>query len=98
MTCHFNNLHFPSCLALGSPPPEFHRHQSNFASISGPPRRQRVIRITDTAGAFRVIFGANFVSALYVLHCFQRQTPHTRDSDSNSAAWRFRRLVRESRS
>ena len=58
----------------------------------------REIRITDATGALRVMYVAKFSSALYVLHCFQRQTPHTRDSDSNSAAWRFRRLVRESRS
>ena len=58
----------------------------------------RVNRITNTAGAFRVIYGANFASALYVLHCFQRRTRNTRDSDIKLAARQIRRLIRESRS
>jgi phage-related protein len=58
----------------------------------------REIRIADAAGAFRVMYVAKFASALYVLHCFQKKTQRTRDSDIDLAARRYRELVRELRS
>lgn len=58
----------------------------------------REIRITDAGGAFRVMYVAKFASALYVLHCFQKKTQRTRDSDIELAARRYRDLVRELRS
>ena len=58
----------------------------------------REIRVTDAAGAFRVMYVAKFATALYVLHCFQKKTPRTRDSDIELAARRYRDLVRELRS
>ncbi len=58
----------------------------------------REIRITDATGAFRVMYVAKFASALYVLHCFQKKTQRTRDSDIELAARRYRESVRELRS
>ena len=57
----------------------------------------REIRITDEAGAFRVIYVAKFTTALYVLHCFEKKTPRTRDADIERAARRYRELIREQR-
>ena len=58
----------------------------------------REIRITDAAAAFRVMYVAKFASALYVLHCFQKKTQRTSDSDVDLEARRYRELVRELRS
>lgn len=58
----------------------------------------REIRVTDAAGAFRVMYVAKFATALYVLHCFQKKTRSTRDSDIELAARRYRELLRELRS
>lgn len=53
------------------------------------------IRIRDSAGAFRVIYVAKFVDALYVLHCFQKKTAKTRKVDLDLAAKRYRDLLKE---
>lgn len=58
----------------------------------------REICITDAGGTFRVMYVAKFASALYVLHCFQKKTQRTRDSDIELATRRYRDLVRELRS
>ena len=57
----------------------------------------REIRIADDGGAFRVIYVAEFAAAVYVLHCFQKKTQHTRVSDIDLATRRYRELVRELR-
>jgi phage-related protein len=49
----------------------------------------------DATGAFRVIFVAKFSAAVYVLHCFQKATQKTRQSDLDLAARRYRELTRE---
>jgi len=53
------------------------------------------IRIWDAAGAFRVIYVAKFVDAVYVLHCFQKKTEQTRKTDLDLAAKRHRDLLKE---
>jgi phage-related protein len=53
------------------------------------------IRIRDDAGAFRVLYVAKFVSAVYVLHCFEKKTGKTRQQDIDLAARRYRELVQE---
>ena len=58
----------------------------------------REIRIADAGGAFRVMYVAKFAAALYVLHCFQKKTQRTRESDFELAARRYRELLRELRS
>ena len=58
----------------------------------------REIRIADAGGAFRVMYVAKFAATLYVLHCFQKKTQRTRESDVELAARRYRELLRELRS
>lgn len=58
----------------------------------------REIRIAESSGAFRVMYVAKFAAALYVLHCFQKKTQRTRESDVELAARRYRELLRELRS
>jgi phage-related protein len=55
----------------------------------------REIRIRDAAGAFRVMYGAKFDDAVYVLHCFQKKTQKTSKADLNLAAQRYRDLLKE---
>lgn len=53
------------------------------------------IRIRDVAGAFRVIYVAKFADAVYVLHCFQKKSAKTNQSDLDLAAKRYRDLLKE---
>ena len=55
----------------------------------------REIRIRDEAGAFRVVYVAQFSRALYVLHCFQKKTQQTSKTDIDLAAKRYRDLRKE---
>ena len=47
------------------------------------------IRVRDDAGAFRVIYVAKFVRAVYVLHAFQKKTERTPQADIELAASRY---------
>ena len=53
------------------------------------------IRIRDAAGAFRVMYVANFADAVYVLHCFQKKTEKTSKANLDLAAKRYRDLLQE---
>jgi phage-related protein len=53
------------------------------------------IRIRNAAGAFRVIYVAKLVDAVYVLHCFQKKTEKTSKADLDLAAKRYRDLLKE---
>ena len=53
------------------------------------------IRIRDAAGAFRVIYVAKFADAVYVLHCFQKKTVKTSQSDIDVATKRYSDLLKE---
>lgn len=55
----------------------------------------REIRVRDAAGAFRIIYRAKFVDAVYVLHCFQKKTQRTGKADIDLAARRYGDLARE---
>ena len=55
----------------------------------------REVRIKDQAGAFRVIYVATFVDAVYVLHAFQKKTQATSLQDIRLATSRFRELAEE---
>lgn len=55
----------------------------------------REIRIHDASGAFRVLYVARFPEAIYVLHCFQKQTRRTSRTDVDLAARRYRDLMEE---
>ena len=39
------------------------------------------IRIRDAAGAFRIIYPANFEDAVYLLHCVQKKAQKTSKPD-----------------
>jgi len=50
-----------------------------------------------TGGAFRVIYMAKFVEAVYVLHTFQKKSRKTARADIDLAKRRFRELIEERR-
>ena len=50
----------------------------------------REIRVRDEAGAFRVIYVAKFVDAVYVLHVFQKKMQSTARADLELARTRCR--------
>ena len=52
------------------------------------------IRVRDSAGAFRVFYVAKLKDAVYVLHCFQKKTRQTDDSDIALGQARYRALMR----
>lgn len=49
----------------------------------------REIRIRDSAGAFRVLYVATFVDAIYVLHAFQKKSQATPKRDIDLARTRL---------
>ncbi|MCF7979630.1 MAG: type II toxin-antitoxin system RelE/ParE family toxin [Chromatiaceae bacterium] len=55
----------------------------------------REIRVRDAAGAFRILYLAKLVDAVYVLHCFQKKTEKTAQSDVDLATKRYRDLLQE---
>jgi phage-related protein/predicted XRE-type DNA-binding protein len=50
------------------------------------------IRVRDATGAFRVIYLARRLEAVYVLHCFQKKTQKTRKADIDVAARRLAQI------
>ncbi|HTT85499.1 MAG TPA: type II toxin-antitoxin system RelE/ParE family toxin [Rhizomicrobium sp.] len=57
-------------------------------------RGVREIRITDRAGAFRVIYVATFADAVYILHAFQKKPQATPRRDLDLAVERYGELMR----
>ncbi|MGR3468887.1 MAG: type II toxin-antitoxin system RelE/ParE family toxin [Shimia sp.] len=55
----------------------------------------REIRVRDQAGAFRVIYVAQFEEAVYVLHCFGKKTRKTAKADLDLATRRLKVLMQE---
>ena len=55
----------------------------------------REIRIREEAGAFRVVYIAKLVNAIYVLHCFQKTTAKTSRTDLEIAEKRYKSLLKE---
>ena len=51
------------------------------------------IRISDSSGAYRVIYFARRADAVYVLHAFHKQTQRTRQKDIQIAKRRFGQLL-----
>src|SRR5712691_6284404 len=52
----------------------------------------REIRVRDPAGAFRVLYIATLVDAVYVLHAFQKKSRATAKRELDLAELRFRLL------
>lgn len=53
------------------------------------------VRVRDVAGAFRLMYVANFADVVYVLHCFQKKTQKTSKGDIDLAEKRYRVLAQE---
>jgi phage-related protein len=51
------------------------------------------IRVSDSTGAYRVIYVARRAEAVYVLHAFQKKTQTTSKNDIQIAKRRFRQLL-----
>jgi phage-related protein len=51
------------------------------------------IRLQDETGAYRVIYTARLVDAVYVLHVFQKKARTTSKRDIDLAAERFAQLI-----
>ncbi len=49
------------------------------------------IRVREDSGAFRVIYVAKLADRILVLHCFQKKTQKTSDSDLALATKRYAR-------
>ena len=71
------------------PEPDDWKH---FATVG---QGAREIRIRGNDGIFRIMYVAKFEEAVYVLHCFQKKTQKTSQSDVELARNRYRRLVEE---
>jgi phage-related protein len=46
-------------------------------------------------GSFRVIYVTRFEAAIYVLHCFQKKTQKTAETDIELAKQRYQNLIKE---
>lgn len=55
------------------------------------------IRVSDTDGTYRVLYVAKFQEAVYVLHCFEKRTQKTPDTEIAIAKKRYAALVNERR-
>jgi phage-related protein len=51
------------------------------------------IRVSDSSGAYRVIYLARRAEAVYVLHAFHKKTRVTPRTDLETAKGRFRQLL-----
>jgi phage-related protein len=52
------------------------------------------IRVRDASGAYRVIYLATRLEAVYVLHCFQKKSEKTSQRDIDLARQRFKAIPR----
>jgi phage-related protein len=55
----------------------------------------REIRVRDEAGAFRLIYIAKFMEAVYVLHCFNKKSQQTATKDIELSRKRLKELLEE---
>lgn len=55
--------------------------------------RVNEIRIQDENGAFRIMYVAKFLDAVYVLHAFQKKTQKTAKADIELARQRYLWLI-----
>ena len=71
----------------GQPPDDFKPMPSIGAGVEE-------IRIADESGAYRLIYVARRIDAVYVLHAFQKKTQATSRQDIETAKKRLARLMR----
>lgn len=53
----------------------------------------REIRLRDESGAYRILYVARFEEAVYVLHCFKKNTQKTPAGDIALARLRYKELM-----
>ena len=53
------------------------------------------LRVKDESGAYRVVYLARLVDAVYVLHCFQKKTQQTAKHDIDLAKQRLKDVLNE---
>jgi phage-related protein len=71
------------------------RDPDDWKPMSAVGQGVRELRVRHEEGAFRVIYVVRFKDAIYVLHCFRKQTQKTRKADLELAGRRYRDLVKE---
>lgn len=64
----------------------------DFKPMSGIGKGVEEIRVSEPSGAYRVIYVARRVEAVYVLHAFQKKTQATPKKDLEIARQRYRSL------
>ena len=64
----------------------------DFKPMSGIGKGVEEIRVSEPSGAYRVIYVARRVEAVYVLHAFQKKTQATQKKDLEIARLRYRSL------
>lgn len=52
------------------------------------------IRLHEASGAFRIIYIAKFADGVHVLHCFEKKSQKTAQTDIDTATRRYRALLR----
>ena len=67
---------------------------TDWKPMSAVGRGVREIRVRDSSGAFRVIYLMSRPEAVYVLHCFQKKTQATSQSDIELAQKRLKMVPR----
>ena len=55
----------------------------------------REMRLSEGGGVFRVMYVSKLAEAVYVLHCFQKKTKVTRQTDKSITKTRYREVVRK---
>lgn len=65
---------------------------TDFKPMSAIGKGVEEIRIVEESGAYRVIYVARRVEAVYVLHAFQKKTQATSQRDIDTAKRRFAQL------
>ena len=65
---------------------------ADWKSMAGVGPGVREIRVTDEAGAFRVLYVVKFEIAVYVLHAFQKKTRKAPKKDLDLATARLKQI------
>lgn len=53
------------------------------------------IRVKDDTGIYRALYVAKFEDTVYVIHCFKKKTQKTSKPDKDTAAKRYKDLLKE---
>ena len=70
---------------------------SDFKPMPAVWRGVKEIRLWDDTGTYRVMYTAQLIEAVYVLHAFQKKTQATSKRDIDLARRRWTELMKEAR-